>query len=78
MTPRLLTLDDAANLLGVSRSTVERLIRAGRLPVVRIGRLVRIDEADLRPFVLGAKERYGVISAGSSPAGVTVKGRLWD
>ena len=47
---QLLTINDAAALLKVSPKTVRRLIKSGELPVVRIGRLVRIrpeDAADL-------------------------------
>lgn len=33
--PKLLTINDAAVYLGMSRRTVERIARAGQLPVVR-------------------------------------------
>lgn len=39
---RLLTLDEAAGALSVSRRTVERLIRSGDLHTVQIGRARRI------------------------------------
>jgi excisionase family DNA binding protein len=42
MTPK-----DAALLLHVSPRTVTRWIAAGRLPVLRVGRIVRIARADL-------------------------------
>lgn len=78
MTPQLLTLDEAADVLRCSRSTVERRLRAGSLPAVRHGRRVLVDESDLRAFVLAAKARGQLAPTGSSPAGVTVEGRLWD
>ena len=80
MTPRLLTLDEASGVLRCSRSTVERRIAAGLLPAVRLGRLVLVDEADVRRMVLAAKHRHSPTGGACSPAGVTVKpgARLWD
>lgn len=48
---RLLTKKDAADRLAVSPATVSRLIAAGALPAVKIGKLVRIRPADLSAFV---------------------------
>ena len=45
--PHLLTVPDVALTLKISARTVRRLIEDSRLPVVRIGRLVRIRPADL-------------------------------
>jgi excisionase family DNA binding protein len=76
VTGRLLTLDDAALELGVSRSTVKRWAASGALPVFRCGRVVRVRESDLRAFVAQRVQR---LAPGSSePAGVAVRGRLWD
>ena len=47
ITNDLLTRAEAARYLRVSDRTVSRLIRAGQLPAVRIGRAVRIRHADL-------------------------------
>lgn len=38
-----LTLDEAAERLACSRRHLERLLALGRIPSVRVGRLVRID-----------------------------------
>ncbi len=46
-----LTIPEACELLRVSRSTIEREIRARRLKVVRIGRSVRVRESALAEFV---------------------------
>jgi excisionase family DNA binding protein len=47
--PRLLTANEAADTLHVSLRTVRRLIANKKLPIVRVGRAVRI-----RPEVLAA------------------------
>lgn len=49
----LYTLDDAARLLRTSESTVKRLVAAGELPAVHIGRAVRIRPGDLVAYVDG-------------------------
>lgn len=52
--PDLLTLDDVAQTLGVSRRSVSNLTSArsaGRLRTVRIGRLVRVTHADLNDYI---------------------------
>ena len=43
----LLSPREAGRLLSLSRVTLWRLARAGRLPAVRIGRLVRFRQADV-------------------------------
>jgi excisionase family DNA binding protein len=47
----LLRIPEAAARLGLGRSTVYELIQAGDLPVVRIGKAVRIPAARLMAFV---------------------------
>ena len=47
----LLRLDEAARALGVSRATLYRLIAAGRLRAVRVGRATRIPARELERFV---------------------------
>ncbi len=42
-----LTVQEAADRYRVSRRTIERHIKAGRIPVTRIGRLIRIRRTDL-------------------------------
>ncbi len=42
-----LTVNEAAARYRVSRRTIERHIKAGRIRVTRVGRLIRIRRADL-------------------------------
>jgi excisionase family DNA binding protein len=45
------TIDDIADLLGVSTRTVRRAIERGELIAHKLGRAVRIAEADLKAFI---------------------------
>jgi excisionase family DNA binding protein len=49
--PRLLRRAQVADLLGVSRSTLDRIVRAGELAVVRIDRMPRFRPEDVRAFI---------------------------
>lgn len=51
LTPRLLTVPDAARLLGVGRTTAYELIAAGDLEVVHIGRSARVPTPAIDAFV---------------------------
>jgi excisionase family DNA binding protein len=51
MAPLLLRAAEVAKLLGLGRSTVFALLAAGELPVVRIGRSVRVPRAALERWV---------------------------
>ena len=42
--PLVFTVPEYATLLHMSRASVHRAIRAGRIPVVRYGRVVRIPK----------------------------------
>lgn len=48
---RLLTLDEVADQLSVSRSTVSRFIRSGKLRSIQLGGNRRIAEEDLQEFL---------------------------
>lgn len=50
--PRWLSLDEAAQRLNVSRRTAERLVAAGRLPTVTVGRRRLVRARDLDAAVL--------------------------
>lgn len=78
--PRLLLrVEEAAEALGVSRTTLYVLLRAGEIPVVRIGRSVRVpltaleryveqaaDSASLDSYILGTSAT--VVHDGGSSA----------
>ena len=48
---RLLTIEEVAELCGVSTRTVRRWIDQDQLPAVRIDRVVRVAERDLQQFL---------------------------
>jgi excisionase family DNA binding protein len=51
--PLLLTVPQVAGQLGIGRSSVYRLIDAGTLPTVAIGRARRVTRAALLAYVEG-------------------------
>ena len=53
---QLLTLQQVADRLQVSTSTVRRLVAAGRLKAVRIGRNLRVRPEDLSKYIEEAKK----------------------
>ena len=55
----LLTYDEVAERLGITRRHVSTLVAEGRLPAVRIGRrCVRFDPGDVATYIENAKRRY--------------------
>lgn len=58
----LLSLDDVAQLLGISESGVYRLVRSGELPRVKVGKRTLFEPHEIRGFIAsrrdaGEKER---------------------
>jgi excisionase family DNA binding protein len=51
LTPPRRGVAETAQLLGLSEKTVRRLIASGALVAHRVGRSVRISDADLRVFL---------------------------
>jgi excisionase family DNA binding protein len=47
MEPLLIRAEEAAKLLGLGRSKVFQMIATGELPVIRMGRSVRVPKAEL-------------------------------
>lgn len=54
----MLMLDDVANRLHVSRRTVERLVKAGRIRVKHVGRLPLVSDRELEAY-MAATDRRG-------------------
>lgn len=46
-TPRVVRVEDAAQMLGVGRSKAYAMVKSGELPVVRWGRSVRVRIATI-------------------------------
>lgn len=52
---KLLTADDIADRLSISRRKAFLLMQEGELPTIHIGRNVRVDEGDLEKFIQNNK-----------------------
>lgn len=51
LTPLLLTLDQTAAAMQISRSEVKRMIALGKIPRVKIGRMVRVAVGDIEDWI---------------------------
>jgi excisionase family DNA binding protein len=49
--PRLFTVDQAATYLGRTKASVQHMVSAGRLPIVRADRRVFLDVRDLDGWI---------------------------
>ena len=49
--PALLKPQEIAQRLNISRAMAYKLLNTGELPTVRIGRIVRVREADLEAYI---------------------------
>ena len=57
---RLLTVDDVAEVLQVSPRSVRRMVADGRLPVIRLGRAVRVHPLAVATLMDGSgQEKSG-------------------
>ena len=66
---RLMSVEAAAEYLGVSRATVERLVYRGELPIVKIARATRYDIDDLDRYIENNRGRI----ASARPESVTLR-----
>ena len=48
---RYMTVGEVAEQLRVTGQTIQRLIRSGDLPAVRVGKLYRIAESEFRAYL---------------------------
>jgi excisionase family DNA binding protein len=66
---RLLTLDEVADRLRLSRRTIERMVEAELLIAYRVSRrAVRVDEAELESWIYQDAGRPSSVSAGPQTA----------
>jgi excisionase family DNA binding protein len=56
---RFLTVQEVADLMRVSSMTVYRLIKAGELPAVRVGRSFRVSEPDVDAYLASRYTQAG-------------------
>lgn len=53
------TIPEAMKVVKVSQRTLYTWIESGKLPIIKIGKVTRIDEKDLEEFMQSHKIRYG-------------------
>jgi excisionase family DNA binding protein len=56
---RFLTVQEVADMLRVSSMTVYRLIKAGDLPAVRVGRSFRVRDTDVDAYLAARYTQAG-------------------
>ncbi|MFD1506454.1 helix-turn-helix domain-containing protein [Georgenia yuyongxinii] len=62
--PRFLTVAEVAELMRVSKMTVYRMVHAGELPAVRMGRSFRVPQAAVENLINEGLGEWGQASAG--------------
>ena len=67
MEPLLLKAGDVAKLLGLGRSKVFAMLAVGELPVIRIGRSVRVPRAALEDWIAEHTQHASGRSADAGP-----------
>ena len=77
---RLVPLDEAAAMLGMSRRTLERRIAAGEIAVFRDRRIVAIPSVEITRYVAERIGRRGSARRGRTAAApfLAPGERLWD
>jgi len=53
--PAVLTVNDVAEILGVTGKTVRNLVKTGAIPHVKVGRLIRIPKDKLVEYLESTK-----------------------
>ena len=75
MEPLLLKAGEVAELLGLGRSKVFAMLAVGELPVIRIGRSVRVPHAALEGWIAEQTQHAGSRSRGAGPLFAEVEDR---
>lgn len=73
----LLTKAQAAEMLTVSLDTLDRLIRAGKIPVYRISdKIIRLDRADVTVYLESRRQRATDLARKQKarPRGAVIRG----
>lgn len=70
--PRFLTVEEAAEVLRLKRSTAYALIRRGQLPAVRLGRQIRVPGKALAALA-GEGERRGNLLPEAAPLAAALR-----
>jgi excisionase family DNA binding protein len=65
---KLLSIEDVAEILGLEYKSIYRLIRSGELPAARIGRVYRVNKADLAAYLERQKQALHEETAGKKLA----------
>jgi excisionase family DNA binding protein len=58
--PELMTMDQLAERLGVTRRHVRRLVDERRVPFVRVGKFIRFEPAEIAKWLDAYRVRVGV------------------
>ena len=58
-TKRLLTAEEIAEILGVSRSKVYQMMRLREIPTITLGKNVRVSQEDLENYINNNREYLG-------------------
>jgi excisionase family DNA binding protein len=74
--PAVLTVEEAAALLRISRSAAYAAVAAGELPACRVGRTWRVPRHRLLEFIDGTEEEVNRHEAGSRRAPGGTGGRV--
>jgi len=69
-----MSLEDVADMLGVTYQLIYRLVRAGELPAIRLGKLYRVSKTDLMEY-LESNKRSMASGGVCSVCGTTYKTR---
>lgn len=65
--PEIMTVEQVASYLQLSKMTVYKYIREGKLPAAKIGKSYRIQRSDVEAFLEGAKQgRTGHLASGGT------------
>jgi excisionase family DNA binding protein len=59
---RWLSTAEASERLGVTLRTLYRLVDEGRLPAYKIGRVIRVKEADVDAFIESSRIQPGTLA----------------